>query len=99
VTIVGERHVGDVDQVLVRQARRLADAAGVDLLAVRFSGAEPGARFVCANPWPDITPADVADAVLAYLDKGSIPPRPGGEGRVRVDEQQGRRSKVGAPRR
>ncbi|MGH8066014.1 MAG: hypothetical protein ACRERE_12450 [Candidatus Entotheonellia bacterium] len=71
VTIVGGQHFGAVDQALARQARCLADVAGVDLLAVRFSGAEPGSRFVSANPWPDITPDDVADAILEYLQEGS----------------------------
>ena len=78
VTVVGGQYFGAADQALARQARCLADAAGVDLLAVLFSGAEPGSRFVSANPWPDITPDDVADAIFEYLTEGSIPPLPPG---------------------
>jgi hypothetical protein len=71
VTIVGGQYVGAVDPVLAKQARRLADAAGVDLLAVRFTGPDPGSCLVSANPWPDITPVDVATAVLDYLRENS----------------------------
>jgi hypothetical protein len=72
VTIIGQQYVGSVHQALAKQARSLADAAGVDLLAVQFSGPEPGSAFVRANPWPNIGSDDVADAILAYLDGGSI---------------------------
>ena len=71
VTIVGGQHVGAVDEVLAKQVRRLADAAGVDLLAVRFNGAEVGSCFVSANPWPDITPIAVTPAVLDYFGERS----------------------------
>jgi hypothetical protein len=70
VTIVGQRHVGAVDPLLARQARLLADAAGVDLLAVRFSGAQAGCLFVGVDLWPDITHDDVADAVVEYFQAG-----------------------------
>jgi hypothetical protein len=67
VTIVGQRAVGDVDQVLATQARALADAAGVDLLAVQFSAPGPGAVFVRAHLWPDIAAAGVAEAIYEYF--------------------------------
>ena len=67
VTIVGQRSVGDVDQVLATQARALADAAGVDLLAVQFSAPGPGAVFVRAHLWPDIAAAGVAEAIYEYF--------------------------------
>ena len=67
VTVVGDRWFGPVDQALAGQARRLAVAAGVDLLEVRFSGAEAGSQFISANLWPDLSPVGVADAVLEYL--------------------------------
>jgi hypothetical protein len=70
VTIVGERLFGQADQVLQSQARRLADLAGVDLLAVRFSGPEYGACFVSADVFPDLTEDRVAGAVLEYLQSG-----------------------------
>jgi hypothetical protein len=71
VTVVGDRCIGRVTDDLASQARRLADVAGVDLLAVRFSGPEPGALFVGADPWPDVGTDAVADAVLEYLRGGS----------------------------
>ena len=67
VTIVGKRHLGDVDHTLVRHAQRLADAAGVDMLSVRFSGAEMGARFLGASIWPETVTDDMADALLSHL--------------------------------
>lgn len=67
VTVVGDRSFGTVDEALTRQARRLADAASMDLLAVQFSCSEPDAYFVGANAWPDVTADDVADAVINYF--------------------------------
>jgi hypothetical protein len=72
VTIVGQRHVGQVHPTLAKQARSLADAAEVDLLDVHFSGPEAGSVFVRANPWPNLDSDDVAEAIFAYLDAGSI---------------------------
>lgn len=70
VTVVGDRIFGSVDQALATQARRLADAAKVDLLAIHFSGSESGADFLGADLWPDISSPDVADAILEYLSGG-----------------------------
>lgn len=67
VTVVGRQCLGAADPLLASQARRLADVAAVDLLAVRFSGPHVGAYFVGASLWPDMTAAPVADAMLAYL--------------------------------
>lgn len=71
VTIVGHRNVGTVDQDLTQQARALADAAGVDLLAVRFSRATRGAAFLDAKLWPDLVDGEVAHAVLEYFSGSS----------------------------
>jgi hypothetical protein len=70
VTVVGERLFGETDRVLQKQARRLADLAAVELLAVRFSGPECGARFVSADVFPDLADDRVAEAVLEYLKPG-----------------------------
>jgi hypothetical protein len=67
VTVVGQRIIGAVEPLLARQARALATAAGVDLLAVRFSGRASGAAFVGAHLWPDIAVAPIAAAIFAYL--------------------------------
>ncbi len=71
VTIIGQGHCGPVDPMLVKQARCLADVAGVDVLSVQFSGPTPGSCFVSASLWPDIAADDIADALLTYIQKGS----------------------------
>ena len=70
VTVVGKRSFGEADQGLQRQARCLADLAEVDLLAVRFSSPEYGARFVNADISPDLSDDRIGDAVLEYLRRG-----------------------------
>jgi hypothetical protein len=70
VTIVGERCIGPVDPALAAQARRFARAVGVDLLAVHFSGPEPGAEFLGADLWPDVTAPEIASAIFEYLSEG-----------------------------
>ena len=67
VTVVGDRCLGTDDERMQTAARRLAIAAGAGLLAVHFETAGPGPRFVAASPWPDISPPDVEDAILAHL--------------------------------
>ena len=70
VTVVGERCIGPVDPALAAQARRFASAVGVDLLAVHFSGPEPGADFLGADLWPDLSAPEIADATFEYLNEG-----------------------------
>jgi hypothetical protein len=70
VTIVGERSFGEVDEVVVAQAKRLAAAAGVNLLSVAFDGSQAGASFIGANPIPPIT-SGVADAICEYVQSHS----------------------------
>jgi hypothetical protein len=67
VTVVGQRIIGTVDPLLAQQARALATAAGVDLLAVRFSRRASGATIVGAHLWPNIAAAPIAAAVFDYL--------------------------------
>jgi hypothetical protein len=69
VTVIGQQWFGP-EEVLARQVRRLADLAGVDLLAARFSSPEPDARLLDATPWPDLTVDGTREAVLAYLVEG-----------------------------
>lgn len=66
-TVVGQRCLGGVPPSLAVQARQLADAAGVDLLSVTFSGRHSGAAFLHADPWPNLSSNLVANAVLEYL--------------------------------
>lgn len=69
VTVLGDRWFGSVAPEVAIQARRLADAAKVELLAVRFSGPDPGCSFVSANIWPEFGSDDLLDALLAYLNE------------------------------
>ena len=71
VTVVGNRCIGDVDDALAQAARRLAAAARVELLAVHWSGADRGARFVGADLWPDVASPPIAEAVYDYLSGGA----------------------------
>ena len=70
VTVVGQQWFGP-EEALARHVRRLADLAGVDLLAARFSSPEPDARLLDATPWPDLAADGTREAVLAYLAEGS----------------------------
>jgi hypothetical protein len=67
VTVVGERCLGQVDEALLLQARRLAAVAGTDLLGVQFSASEADARFVAATTCPDLLECGADDAILARL--------------------------------
>ncbi|HXZ43069.1 MAG TPA: hypothetical protein VEG68_20190 [Terriglobales bacterium] len=71
VTVIGPRVFGDTDPVLHDQARRLADVAGVELLVVRFSNPERGARFVSADVYPDLSNDAIASAMLDCLQQGT----------------------------
>jgi hypothetical protein len=71
LTLVGDQCFGEGDELLVRRARRLAIAANVDLLGVRFYGRNAGAAFGGVNLWPDLSDGRVAQAVLMYLQGGT----------------------------
>jgi hypothetical protein len=68
VTVVGDRCLGGVDPRLAGHARRLAAAAGTDLLAVRFAGPGPRAAFLGASAWPDLSDPDLASALDDHLE-------------------------------
>jgi hypothetical protein len=69
-TVVGERCLGAADRASAAWALRLARAAGVDLLAARFGEAEAGFELLDADPWPDVSSPEVADAIHKYLSEG-----------------------------
>jgi hypothetical protein len=71
LTVVGNRCIGVCDGMRAVHARRLATAAGVDLLAAHFTSVEGAPRLLRADLWPDVTSADVADAILEYFRGGS----------------------------
>jgi hypothetical protein len=66
ITAVGEQCFGCQDTILRTNTLRLARAAGVDLLSVRFSRDE--GRFLSANIWPQLTNAAVIVAVRESLE-------------------------------
>jgi len=67
MTVIGDRCIGAGDGDLARQARLLATAAGVELLAVHFSGSEAGSQFVDAHLWVDISDDAVGESLLHYF--------------------------------
>jgi hypothetical protein len=69
-TVVGGRCLGATDRASAGWALRLARAAGVDLLDVHFGEAGTGLELLGADPWPDVSSPEVADAVLGYLSEG-----------------------------
>jgi hypothetical protein len=66
-TVVGECCFGVDDPGLAAQARRLARAAGVDLLSVQFAGPGCGAELIGVSLWADVTSPEIAAAIAAYL--------------------------------
>jgi hypothetical protein len=71
VTVVGDRWFGGIDHTLGIQARCLAKAAGVDLLAAYFEATESGCTLLGADVQPDVSSPEVADAILEYLTADS----------------------------
>jgi len=69
VTIVGPRTFGDAPDSVVEAARRLACAAGTDLLDVHFDGTRAGLRFVAADPWPNVAQPAIADALIEWFQR------------------------------
>ena len=67
VTRIGQHCFGAEEPAQADWARRLADAAGVELLAARFDRSQDGLRFAGADPWPDISAADMAAAAAETL--------------------------------
>lgn len=70
LTVVGEQCFGAGAAELKTQARALARAADVALLAVYFDGAGADAAFLGVNTCPDVSAPEVAAAVLAQLAGG-----------------------------
>jgi hypothetical protein len=67
LTVVGSNVVGNGHAVLKRYACRLAAAANVQLLSVRFDSAARGALLLGASLWPDVSDPDVGEAIWDYF--------------------------------
>lgn len=71
VTVIGERCLGKAHPAVLNGARRLAQASGVELLTVRISNPAADATFLGAEPWPDLSSQETADAVITYVTEQS----------------------------
>lgn len=67
LTLVGDRTFGEAQPGLIDKARRLARASGVSLVTLRFDSPAADARFLMADPFPDLEDGEVASAVLECL--------------------------------
>jgi hypothetical protein len=67
VTVVGDRCFGETEKAIADCARRLASAAGLDLLGVHFRDVDGEPRLLGADLCPDLSSTNVADAVLDYF--------------------------------
>jgi hypothetical protein len=67
VTVIGDDCLESVNGALADHARRLAKAANVHLLRVRFGEIDGKPRFLDADPRPDISSDHAAGAVYEYL--------------------------------
>jgi hypothetical protein len=65
--VVGAQVIGPHHPVLAERARELALAAEVVLLGALFDGAGDDARLVGVDPWPDLSQADVGQALIHSL--------------------------------
>jgi hypothetical protein len=65
--VVGPTILGHGHPRLRAQARRIADGAGMALLGVRFDAEDGNARFVGADPWPDLSDQAIGDALMDCL--------------------------------
>lgn len=70
ITVVGKNCVGIADSVLRSHARKLAVASSTALLSVTFSGGGRDATFLSASTSPDLSSAEIADAVLDHFTDG-----------------------------
>lgn len=70
LTVVGNRCFGMGDENLKRGARRLAQAAAVELLAVQFDGPYRRSLLLGADPSPDLLNPDAREAVRQLLTVG-----------------------------
>jgi hypothetical protein len=65
--VLGGRCLSAAEPGLADHVVRLAAVAGVDLLAVGLDPTAATPTFAWADPWPDPSAPELADAVLAYL--------------------------------
>lgn len=77
VTVVGRRTLGRADPTVHQAAIALAQAAGTELLSVRFDGAGDGARVLEADPWVDLGDDETREAVAQHMTSPAARPTDG----------------------
>jgi len=67
LTVVANHCIDDADGPTAAAAERLARAADITLVGLRFVTEDSGPRFLAANLWPTLENERVIDAVLEQL--------------------------------
>jgi hypothetical protein len=67
ITVVGSQIIGHAARRVVQYARRLAQAAELDLVTIRFSSPNDDAKFLDASLWPNLADRTIATAVMRHV--------------------------------
>lgn len=67
ITIVGSQTIGRATPRVVQYARRLAQAAELDFVTLRFSSCDDEAQFLDASLWPNLAERTIASSVMRYV--------------------------------
>lgn len=67
LTLIGTRHLGKAHARVLAGAKRLAEAAGVALLYLRYAGTGQRARLTGAAVWPECPDEALPAAIEAYF--------------------------------
>lgn len=67
LTLIGARHLGETHPRVLAGAKRLAEAAGVALLCLRYAGSGEEARLTGAAVWPERPDAALPAAIVSYF--------------------------------
>jgi len=72
VSVLGDSVVGCDDNNLRQSVRRLSRLADVDYLSARFSSAEPHARLLDVDVFPDLSDDRISALLLDYLQPRAV---------------------------
>lgn len=67
ITVVGSQIIGNAVPRVVLYARRLAQAAELDLVTIRFSSPNNDAQFLDASLWPNLADRKIAAAIMRHV--------------------------------
>lgn len=74
IHVIGAEVVGAADAAQADGCRRLAAAAGLEYLRVGWVGEGAEARWVSADPLPDLAQPEVAERILAWFGRSGPQP-------------------------